>query len=205
MTSPLPIMLQLTGRPCLLVGGGTVALRRARSLQAAGAHLTVVAPEIHPELQALSDQSHARPWQVEDLAGVFLVVIATDNSARNKQIADAAKAAGVLVNQTDAPEDGDIQFPASGTCGPVTVSVHSGGGSARMAAELRERMLATLTHEEIALLTNAAKWRQPIRQALQGEARQKALKALVGAEAHRILQEQGADALDAFSEALCGD
>ncbi|WP_288363026.1 bifunctional precorrin-2 dehydrogenase/sirohydrochlorin ferrochelatase, partial [uncultured Spongiibacter sp.] len=85
----LPLFTKLDGKTCLLVGGGEVALRKARLLSKAGAILRVVAPDIAPELEQLARESgqclHA-DYRLDYLDGVFLVIAATDDQALNEQV-----------------------------------------------------------------------------------------------------------------------
>ena len=195
-------LLDLSARPCLIAGGGKVALRRARKLHAAGALVTIVAPEVHPQLHALAAEVHVRPWQASDLNGAFMVICATSDAALNATIATACRQAGILVNRADMAEEGDLQIPASGQRGPVSLAVHSGGGSAAMARQLRDQMLDSLAEEDLQLLTCAARWRGPLREQLEGPALQQALAALVGEEARQILRTGTVEALDTFCSQL---
>ncbi len=69
--------LDLEGRACLVVGGGSVGLEKARGLLDCGAHVTVVAPQIEPELEALPVRWRRKAYDATDLDGQFLVVAAT--------------------------------------------------------------------------------------------------------------------------------
>jgi uroporphyrin-III C-methyltransferase/precorrin-2 dehydrogenase/sirohydrochlorin ferrochelatase len=104
----LPICLRLVDAPVVLVGGGTVATRKARLLLRAGASLTVVSPTIGDELQLMLKEHlgvwrQARYTEVE-LHGKTLVVAATADKLTNKQIYQDAIAASILVNVVDSPE-----------------------------------------------------------------------------------------------------
>lgn len=102
-----PVFLDLKQRTCLLVGGGDVALRKARLLVKAGARLRVVALAVVPELQALVAQSlgelHLREYCPSDAAGCALVIAATDNEPLNAAVSRDAKALNVPVNVVDNP------------------------------------------------------------------------------------------------------
>lgn len=132
--APLPVLLHLSDRPCLVVGGGPVAARRTRALLDAGARVTVVAPDLDPALEELagagSVRVERREFRSEDLeAGPrpALVVTATGDSEVDRAVGDAAAARGVLVNRADDAASGDLSFPAVVRRGPVTVAVGSGG------------------------------------------------------------------------------
>ena len=140
----LSVQLDVRDRRCVVVGGGPVATRRARSLQLAGARVTVVAAAITTELRALDDegilQVHRREFRQSDLdpadpadpAGphgadrVVLVVTATDDPAVNAAVAERAAALGALVNRADDAPAGDVSFPSVLRRGSVTIAVSTG-------------------------------------------------------------------------------
>ena len=103
----LPLFAKVSDKPILLVGGGEVALRKARLLLEAGARLTVVAPHLHDELQALVDAGALHylngEFSAEQLAQQRLVIAATDDEMVNAAVAAAADAAGLWVNVVDDP------------------------------------------------------------------------------------------------------
>ena len=92
----LAAFLDLHGERALVVGGGRVALRRTRTLLEAGLKVTVVAPELHPELAALPVETLRRAYQPLDLHDRRVVVCATDRAEVNDAVAAGARAAGVL-------------------------------------------------------------------------------------------------------------
>ena len=96
----LPLFASVKGRAVLLVGGGEVALRKARLLLDAGARLTLVAPQLHPELAALAvdHRHHAAEFKPAHLDGQVLVIAATDDEAVNAAVARESEARGLWVN-----------------------------------------------------------------------------------------------------------
>lgn len=138
----IPIMLDLTGWRCLVVGGGAVAARRARTLVEAGASVTVVAPKLDPKLASLEiERIPARfdPAQ-HRVADYRLVVIATDDAATNALVAGeiAKLPRPPLCNRADDADAGELSFMASHRDGPLTLAVHTGGASASAAAAIRD-------------------------------------------------------------------
>src|SRR5919202_6419272 len=103
----LPIMMRVEGRACAVVGGGTVAARKAALMRRAGARVTVIAPELGPELQAEVAAGRvihrARPFAASDLDGMALAIAATDDEAVNEAVFAAAEARNVPVNVVDKP------------------------------------------------------------------------------------------------------
>ncbi|MBH3440463.1 siroheme synthase CysG [Pseudomonas luteola] len=140
----LPLFHNLSGRPVLIVGGGEVALRKARLLKDAGAMLKVVAPRIHPAMRELiengGDSLIERPYQVDDMGGAVLVIAATDNEDLNVQVSAQAKAIGVPVNVVDSPSLCTVIFPAIIDRSPLIVAVSSGGDAPVLARLVRAKL-----------------------------------------------------------------
>ena len=138
-----PVNLVLSGRPVLVVGGGRVALRKVEGLLACGAAVTVIAPEVVPELAAEPDvRVLARRYVEGDVGrgGYRLVITATDDRAVNQQVHDDAEAAGVWVNSADDPERCTFTLPALVRRGPLMLTVATGGHSPAVSSWLRSRL-----------------------------------------------------------------
>ena len=138
----LPLFHKLQGRPVLVIGGGEVALRKARLLSDAGASLRVVAPEIRSELQELAgaDGISLRGYASSDLQGVALVIAATDDEPLNARISAEAQAQGIPVNVVDAPALCSVIFPAIVDRSPLIVAVSSGGDAPVLARLIRAKI-----------------------------------------------------------------
>lgn len=134
-----PIQLQLKGRLCVVVGGGTVGLRKINGLLAAGARVRLITAEMPPALPA-DVELVLRPYRRGDLAGALLAFAATDDPQVNAIIADEARAAGILVNVAAASQQGDFALPAALRRGALTLTVATGGTSPALAALLRDRL-----------------------------------------------------------------
>jgi siroheme synthase-like protein len=144
-----PLFVDLTGRLCILVGGGPVAARKAESLLDYGPELKVLAPEPSLEILALSHKHRGerritlleRPYGgPSDIAGAGLVLAATDNRALNAQVAEDARAAGIPVNVADDPALCTFFFPALVRRGGMVAGISSSGACPRLTARLRERL-----------------------------------------------------------------
>jgi siroheme synthase-like protein len=140
-----PVVLQLGGRPCLVVGGGPVATRRAQGLARAGAPVTVVAPRTGPAIDAdpRLEVLH-RPYRRGEVDGYHLVVTATGDPEVDSAVVEDAVAAGIWVSSADQATPGSVQLPAVHREGPVTVAVSTGGASPGVARWLRDRMVRAL-------------------------------------------------------------
>jgi len=151
-----PVSLDVSGRPCLVVGGGGVAARKARTLLDCGGKVTVIAPELGADMEALVPSLHAlerRPYGVGDAAAFRLVVTATGIPDVDGAVYADAEAAGVWTNSADDVAHSSFILPAVHRDGPVTVSVSTGGLSPALASWLRTRLasdygegVATLAH-----------------------------------------------------------
>jgi precorrin-2 dehydrogenase len=148
MTDPAPptfypVALDVTGRRCLVVGGGPVAARKARGLVACGARVTVVAPDIAPEMETVMPRLHEverRRYAAGDAARFRLVVAATGIPEVDGQVFADAEAGGVWVNSADDRAHSSFILPAVHREGPVTVAVSTGGRSPALASWLRDRL-----------------------------------------------------------------
>jgi len=139
-----PVSLDLDGRPVVVIGGGQVALGKVRGLLACGARVTVVAPQVCPELAELDVSVVQRAYRTGDLAGFSLVFTATDDPAVNGNVSADAQAAGTWVNSADDPARCTFQLPAVVRRGPMTVAVSSSGRSPALARWLRDRVAESL-------------------------------------------------------------
>ena len=140
----LPLFHKLQDRLVLVVGGGEVALRKARLLADAGARLRVVAPEVRDELRDLVGQRGGevllRDYQTGDLGSVVLIIAATDDEPLNARISTQAQALGIPVNVVDAPKLCSVIFPAIVDRSPLIVAVTSGGDAPVLARLIRAKI-----------------------------------------------------------------
>lgn len=137
-----PVQLLLTGRRVLVVGAGNVALRKASGLVRAGAAVTVIAPDIHPEVADLPVTIHERPYRDGEAAAYQLVITCTDDAHVNRQVFRDAEAAGVWVNSADDPVNCSFILPSVARQGDLTVTVSTNGQSPALAMWLRRRFEA---------------------------------------------------------------
>ncbi len=161
-----PLMLKVKGEPCLVVGGGAVALQKARALRRAGADVTAVSPAFSPAFQRLAVRRLRRPFRAGDVAGRVLVIAATDAPDVNRAVFDACAGRGIPVNVVDVPELCSFIVPAIVRRGPVVVAISTGGQSPSLAKALRKQIESILP---------SSLWRTARR---LGAARRKILRAL---------------------------
>lgn len=140
-----PAMLRLSGRRCLIVGGGPVAQRKAAGLLAGGADwLELVGLSFTPGLLELAGQGrlqlHAREYRSSDLDGAFLVVAATDDPALNARIGREAERQGRLFNDASGSWPSSFETAAAVRDGAVLLAVHAGGEAPALAAVLHSEL-----------------------------------------------------------------
>jgi siroheme synthase-like protein len=138
----LPLVLELEGIRCLVVGAGRIAERKIATLLRAGAGIRVVAPPATERIAALAQRRTLRwragPFRPSDLRGVRLVVTATSDRAINRDVARRAAHSGVFCDVADDPDLCTMMMPAVMSRGPLRISVSTGGESPAMARSLRD-------------------------------------------------------------------
>ncbi|HEX3014851.1 MAG TPA: bifunctional precorrin-2 dehydrogenase/sirohydrochlorin ferrochelatase [Desulfobacteria bacterium] len=144
MAKYYPIMLNLTGLPCLVVGGGEVAERKVVSLLECDAELTVISPQLTPKINSLSEQGKIRwlprEFQPGDAQGHVLVISATDQAVTNHRVAAECRAAGIIVNVVDDPKFCSFVVPAVVRQEDLVIAVSTGGSSPLVARQIRDEM-----------------------------------------------------------------
>jgi siroheme synthase-like protein len=138
-----PIAVDLTGKTVLVVGGGEVALRKVERLAEYNARVIVVAPEVVPEMMTMAEagkiELKRNRYSATDLAGVLMVIAATDDQDVNRRVADEARGLNILVNVVDVPELCSFIVPASVKRGDLTISINTAGKSPALAKMVREK------------------------------------------------------------------
>ena len=135
-----PIFLDLSGRRCVVVGGGEVANRKARKLLQARARVVVISPEIGAELESVAVEVERRPYRAGDLEGAYLAFAATDSREVNSAVAREAQERGIPVNVADRPSDGDFALPSTLRRGRLQVAVSTGGASPALARKIKDEL-----------------------------------------------------------------
>lgn len=139
-----PIVMDLTGRRCLVVGGGEIALRKAESLIEAGADVTVIAPEVDARIESLTSiRIERRAWEPGDTAGSTLVIAATDDRSTNQAVFSEAKANGIPVNVVDDPELCSFIVPSCVRRGDLLIAVSTSGRSPSLSKRIRKELELT--------------------------------------------------------------
>jgi uroporphyrin-III C-methyltransferase/precorrin-2 dehydrogenase/sirohydrochlorin ferrochelatase len=188
-----PAFFDLTAQRVLIVGGGEVALRKLELLMRSGAKVTLVAPQILPEIKERAAAGNItallREFVPDDLDGARLVIVATSRRAVNRWIASLSEARGIPVNVVDDREASRFIVPAIIDRDPVLVAISTAGSSPVLARRLRERLEALIPKRfgELALWLQAL--RRTVRWRLRdGDTRRRFFERIVdGAAARRFV------------------
>jgi siroheme synthase-like protein len=197
---PYPLFVDLEQKPVLIVGGGAVALRKARGLCESGAAVTVVSPrfcEAFEELPA-AERMVARYQHAQLLAKKWrLVFAATDLPAVNAQVYQDAQAAGILCCRCDEGEESDFSNGATHRLGmaraeAVTIAVSTGGASPVLAARICRQAATAIDPVLPALAALLGEWRASAKAQIPDAAlRTPFLRLLAGESMERALRDQG--------------
>jgi siroheme synthase-like protein len=159
----LPLFVNLAGRRVLLVGAGPVAAGKLVQLRAAGADVRVVAPDVHPDIEAAGVAVERRSFRASDLDDVWLVVAAAP-PAVNREVADAALVRRVFVNAVDDPPNATAFLSGVVRRDGVTLAISTEGRAPGLTALIREALDALLPRDLGTWVQEArrlrARWRQ---------------------------------------------
>lgn len=177
-----PVNLDIKGRHCLVVGGGAVASRKAKTLAECEAVVTAVSPEFSDVLKNLAQNPAVtlinRPYQTQDLDGKFLVIGATNDEQLNRRVNADAEARNMLCNIADVPDICNFILPSVIRRGDLCIAISTSGKSPAFAKRLRKELEKTFGDEYAVFL------------ALMGEIRKKLLSEEHAPEAHKPIFEK---------------
>ncbi len=166
----LPIFMNVRHRPCLIVGGGEVAARKAALLLEAGAKVRLVSPALARGVRELVDGGQVewleRRFEPTDLQDVSLVIAATADEAINRQISELAQARNLPVNVVDNPALCSFTVPSIVDRSPIQIAVSTGGSSPVLARLLRARLEAAIPSSYGHLGALAERFREAVKGAL---------------------------------------
>ncbi len=167
----LPIFFDVRNKPCAVIGGGDVALRKVKLLQKAGAKVTVYAREANDAIATLAKKGNIElisvAHDVVDLRHSVLAIAATNDAQANQQIAKAAQALNIPVNVVDDPNTGNFIMPSIIDRSPVVAAVSTGGASPVLARLIRARLESLIPAGYGRLGELAAKFREQVKQTLK--------------------------------------
>jgi siroheme synthase-like protein len=191
-----PVFLDLTGQPCVVIGGGVLAERKVEGLRAAGAAVTIVALTLTPLLRGLAASGEvkhvARDYRAGDLAGARVALVAADDPDVSAAAAREAQVRGLWVNVADDARRSSFLLPALLRRDALTVAVGTGGTSPALARVVRDWLEAELPDDLGALASAAGRVRRQLidagampsagefREALEREIEERLLERLRG-------------------------
>lgn len=163
-----PISLKLQQQPCLLVGGGHIAYRKAVLLAKAGAQIHVLSPEIDENLLNIVQETGGQYISEVFTANIVvrayrLVIAATDNAEVNRQVFELCEAENVLVNSVDDPPNCRFMVPAIVDRSPLVISIASNGTSPVLSRQIRTQLETTIPHGMGKLAEFSGKWRSEVK------------------------------------------
>ncbi|MDQ3934818.1 MAG: bifunctional precorrin-2 dehydrogenase/sirohydrochlorin ferrochelatase [Actinomycetota bacterium] len=133
--------LRLTGRRCVVVGGGDVGLEKVEGLLACDGSVTLIAPEAVPELRALAEEGsirwERREYETGDLEATFIAIAATDDTDVNIRVYEDAERRAMLVNVVDVPPLCNFILPAIVRTGPLAIAISTAGASPALAKRIK--------------------------------------------------------------------
>jgi siroheme synthase-like protein len=136
--------LRLSGRRCVVVGGGHVGLEKVEGLLACDGDVTLVAPDAIEPLRELADERsirwERRDYRPEDLEGTFMVIAATSDTEVNIRIYEDAERRAMLVNVVDVPPLCNFILPAIIRNGPLAIAISTAGASPALAKRIRDEI-----------------------------------------------------------------
>lgn len=191
----LPVMLEVAGKMCVVVGGGNVAARKINSLLEVEADITIISPEIVDTIRNLLQ--HLRWEQRLYTPGTLLpyrpllVYAATDNPEVNQQVAHEATALGALVNVADGTYESSFSNMISIHRPPLTIALHTGGTSPALAKHLHAVLEATVGDEYAILARWLGDLRVPSREQIESQAqRQQLYEAILSSDILTLLRQR---------------
>jgi len=204
----LPIFLNVKGRPCLIVGGGAVATRKAALILECGAILHIVAPQLSSELQTWA-QAGKLNWHQElftdtHLDGMTLVIAATNDPSVNQQISAAAQQRNIPVNVVDQPALCSFTVPSIIDRSPLVAAVSTGGAAPVLSRLLRARLETLIPASYGRLAALAASFRAQVKSRFSHPPDRRRFweKVLSGPIAEMVFAGQENAARDALTESL---
>lgn len=197
----LPLFVKLTDKPVLIVGGGSVALRKAGTLLSAGAKLYVVSPQFAPEFVEWQQQGKAELiqgyFQPELLNGKLLVIAATDNDDVNAAVFEAANQRNILVNTVDDQPKCGFIFPSIIDRSPILIAISSFGTAPVLARRLREKLEALLPQHLGPLAELVGRFRARVKAKISGfAARRQFWEGVFDSDVVRDVQANQLDAAE---------
>ncbi len=178
MNDLYPIFIKLSGKKCVVIGGGKIAFRKVKALLAAHAQVKIISIDFCPELGAMIEEqgldATKRAFQKGDLDDAFLAIAATNDPAANQQIWDEANQKNILVNIVDVPELCNFYVPSVVRDGDLALAISTNGKAPYVSKKLRiylEKLLRKLSLKD--LIQSVDQKKQSLKQSLPDDIKER--------------------------------
>lgn len=193
MTVYYPAFINLSGKKCVVIGGGKVAERKVSSLINAGANVTVISPDITVALERYKNKGKIRHvkryYKKGDLKDAFLVIAATSDEVINGRVSEDAP---FLVNVVDKPELANFIVPSVVNRGPMTIAISTSGASPAVAKAVRKELEIFYNKDFVHFLLFLKRLRKKVIRDMQNnKERERFLKGVASEEIFSILRKKG--------------
>ncbi len=189
-----PAYLDLRERPCVVIGGGAVAERKAITLLEAGAAVTIISPTLTPKLHELSGTGKIthlqKKFDENDLSGEFLVLAATGSPEENTRVAHACKKKRALVNVAAPPEESSFIVPSVVERGELLIAVSTSGASPALSKKIRRELEAAYGPEYGLFLSKLSAVRKRVLEEVPDEGhRKRVFQAIVDSDVIDLIRQ----------------
>ena len=189
-----PAYLDLRERPCVVIGGGAVAERKAIALLEAGASVTIISPALTQKLHKLSESGKIthieKQYEEQDLSGAFLVIAATDSAEVNTRVASACRKKQVLVNVATPPEKSTFIVPSVVERGDLLIAISTSGTSPALAKKVRHDVEQRYGGEYELFLNNLSAIRKRVLEEIPDESKRRTVfQAIVDSDVIDLIRQ----------------
>ncbi len=190
-----PLFLDIAQKPCIVLGGGKVAERKAKMLLKFGAKVKVISPDITNALQLLAQKGKIdiarRRYKAADLRCAALVFAATDNEKTNKRIRDDARRMNIPANVVDDPDLCDFIVPSIVKKGPVVIAISTSGVLPLLSKKLRKELSVIITEDYIRYADTVGRFRKFIIDHIEDKKSRSEIMKKIGSMSMKELNSMG--------------
>lgn len=201
-----PLYLELKDRPVVVIGGGNIALQKARALLETGAQLTIIAKSICACLDSLCQQHDITyrlgAYTPECIKDAILVIAATDDRSVNEAVFRDCRERRILCNVVDVPDLCDFYVPAVVRRGALQIAIGTDGYSPAFAGQLRRKLEAQITEQHGEFVNHLRRARQAVIDQVEESQRKAVLVEMASDESFTVFTEQGSQAWQDYARQL---
>lgn len=186
-----PVFLNLKNKKAVVIGGGSVAERKAQTLLSCNADVSIISPKITPRLRRLAKEGKVeyikKGYEDKDIKDAFIVVAATNDRGINEAIYKTAERCGCLLNIVDKPESSNFIVPSVISRGDLTIAISTGGRSPALSKQIRKELQQIYGREYEIFIKTMGKIRGMLLRSVSSEkARRRILTKLAKAQSGMI-------------------